>query len=96
MVLPLEGQPTRMTSGMGTRVCAALVREARVSQMQPPLVARLSRLPLCSFLPSLPPLTRSFAMDVEKRPVLRFKRLTDNAFPPTKGSKSAAGFDLVR
>ena len=27
-------------------------------------------------------------------PVLKFKRLTDHAFAPTKGSEMAAGYDL--
>jgi len=30
----------------------------------------------------------------EKRSVLKFKRLTENAYAPTKGSIRAAGFDL--
>lgn len=28
------------------------------------------------------------------RPVLKYKKLSDNAFPPVKGSEQAAGFDL--
>jgi len=28
------------------------------------------------------------------RPVLKYKKLSDNAFPPVKGSGQAAGFDL--
>lgn len=34
-----------------------------------------------------------FADDVE---VLNFAKLTEHAFPPTKGSEYAAGFDLKR
>lgn len=30
------------------------------------------------------------------RPVLKFTRLTEHAFPPLKGSEKAAGFDLKR
>lgn len=35
-------------------------------------------------------------MVLEKSCVLRFAKLTENAFPPTKGSALAAGFDLKR
>ena len=34
--------------------------------------------------------------DVEKPVVLKFSKLTDVAFTPTKGSKLAAGYDLYR
>ena len=34
-------------------------------------------------------------MKSPKASVLRFKRLSDNAYPPVKGSKTAAGFDLL-
>ena len=43
--------------------------------------------------------TRSYSIDNKTRmtpPVLRFKRLTENAFAPVKGSPEAAGFDLIR
>ncbi|XP_050696149.1 deoxyuridine 5'-triphosphate nucleotidohydrolase-like [Eriocheir sinensis] len=34
-------------------------------------------------------------MPGELKHVLRFKKLTENAFPPSKGSKWAAGYDLM-
>lgn len=30
------------------------------------------------------------------RPTLRFCRMTENAYPPTRGTKFAAGYDLYR
>ncbi|XP_066949651.1 deoxyuridine 5'-triphosphate nucleotidohydrolase-like [Macrobrachium rosenbergii] len=33
-------------------------------------------------------------MPGELRAILRFKKLTDNAYPPVRGSKLAAGYDL--
>ncbi|CRK99587.1 CLUMA_CG012899, isoform A [Clunio marinus] len=33
-------------------------------------------------------------MPVDSQPTLRFAKLTDKAFAPTKGSEKAAGFDL--
>lgn len=35
-------------------------------------------------------------MPSDSQPILRFAKLTDNAFPPTKGSDKAAGYDLKR
>lgn len=35
-------------------------------------------------------------MPVDAQPVLRFAKLSDHAFAPTKGSSKAAGFDLKR
>lgn len=35
-------------------------------------------------------------MPVDSKPVLRFTKLTEKAFAPTKGSEKAAGFDLKR
>lgn len=35
-------------------------------------------------------------MPVDSQPILRFAKLTDNAFPPTRGSDKAAGYDLKR
>lgn len=35
-------------------------------------------------------------MPSETQPILRFAKLTEHAFPPTKGSEKAAGFDLKR
>ena len=35
-------------------------------------------------------------MPGDAQPVLRFAKLTDQAFAPTKGSEKAAGFDLRR
>lgn len=32
----------------------------------------------------------------EVRPVLKFTRVSEHAFPPVKGSEKAAGFDLRR
>lgn len=43
---------------------------------------------------SPPPFTET--MPGELKYVLRFKKLTKNAFSPSKGSKLAAGFDLCR
>ena len=43
------------------------------------------------------PVTKAPRMaDVEKPVVLKFSKLTDVAFTPTKGSKQAAGYDLYR
>lgn len=35
-------------------------------------------------------------MPGDNQPVLRFAKLTDNAFAPSKGSEKAAGYDLKR
>lgn len=41
-------------------------------------------------------LNTSSKMPAEMGTVLRFVKLTTNAFPPSKGSEKAAGFDLKR
>lgn len=35
-------------------------------------------------------------MPVDLKPLLRFAKLSEHAFAPTKGSEKAAGFDLKR
>lgn len=35
-------------------------------------------------------------MPADAQPVLRFAKLSNHAFAPTKGSEKAAGFDLKR
>lgn len=35
-------------------------------------------------------------MPADCKPILRFAKLTENAFVPMKGSEKAAGFDLKR
>lgn len=38
----------------------------------------------------------SLKMPAEAQPILRFAKLTEHAFAPSKGSVKAAGFDLKR
>lgn len=40
--------------------------------------------------------TNSLKMPAEAQPILRFAKLTEHAFAPSKGSEKAAGFDLKR
>ena len=35
-------------------------------------------------------------INFSQQPTLRFAKLSDNAYTPTRGSKQAAGFDLYR
>lgn len=35
-------------------------------------------------------------MPADSKPLLRFAKLSDQAFAPSKGSEKAAGFDLKR
>lgn len=43
----------------------------------------------------MPP-TKIAKIENEGSVVMKFAKLTDNAYTPTRGSKSAAGFDLYR
>lgn len=40
--------------------------------------------------------TKKLKLSESEKVILKFAKLSDNAFAPTKGSKLAAGYDLYR
>ena len=70
---------------------------SRDSRLVASLSSASSRTSL-TLLPSTPSVVRFLSTNKSKMSasVLRFKKLSENAFAPVKGSKQAAGFDLIR
>ena len=92
VVLPLHGHPTMITRGM-TCVVSGLTATSS-------LTTCLGGILLTSFRLNSSSISScdSRIKDNKKmpKPILRFKKLSENAFAPVKASSQAAGFDLIR